>query len=30
MNFYYGLVDEATNAWGFVEETDPIVHEGMV
>lgn len=30
MNFYYGLVDEATNAWGFVEETDPRVHEGMV
>ena len=30
MNFYYGLVDEATNAWGFVEETDPRVHEGMI
>lgn len=30
MNFYYGLVDRATNAWGFVEETDPRVHEGMV
>jgi len=30
MNFYYGLVDEPTNAWGFVEETDPRVHEGMV
>lgn len=30
MNFYYGLVDEATNAWGFVEETDPRVHAGMV
>lgn len=30
MNFYYGLVDKATNAWGFVEETDPRVHEGMV
>lgn len=30
MNFYYGLVDEATNAWGFVEETDPRVHEDMV
>ena len=30
MNFYYGLVDEATNAWGFVEETDPRVHKDMV
>lgn len=30
MNFYYGLVDEATNAWGFVEETDPRVHEDMI
>ena len=30
MNFYYGLVDEPSNAWGFVEETDPRVHEGMV
>ena len=30
MNFYYGLVDEETNAWGFVEETDPRVHEDMV
>lgn len=30
MNFYYGLVDEATNAWGFVEETDPRVHADMV
>lgn len=23
MNFYYGLVDEANTAWGFLEETDP-------
>lgn len=30
MNFYYGLVDADTNAWGFVEETDPRVHEGMI
>lgn len=30
MNFYYGLVDEATNAWGFVEETDSRVHPGMI
>lgn len=30
MNFYYGLVDKATNAWGFVEETDPRVHKDMV
>ena len=30
MNFYYGLVDEATNAWGFVEETDPRVTQDMV
>ena len=30
MNFYYGLVDAATNAWGFVEETDPRVHADMV
>lgn len=30
MNFYYGLVDKATNAWGFVEETDPRVHEDMI
>lgn len=22
MNFYYGLIDEASKAWGFVEETD--------
>ena len=30
MNFYYGLVDQATNAWGFVEETDPRVHQDMI
>lgn len=30
MNFYYGLVDAETNAWGFVEETDPRVHEDMI
>ena len=30
MNFYYGLVDEATNAWGFLEETDSRVKPGMV
>ena len=30
MNFYYGLVDKATNAWGFVEETDQRVHKDMV
>lgn len=30
MNFYYGLVDKATNAWGFVEETDPRVHADMI
>lgn len=22
MNFYYGIVDEAAKAWGFIEETD--------
>ncbi len=30
MNFYYGLVDETTNSWGFLEETDPRVTEDMV
>ena len=30
MNFYYGLVDKDTNAWGFVEETDPRVHADMI
>ena len=30
MNFYYGLVDAATNAWGFVEETDPRVTSDMI
>ena len=30
MNFYYGLVEAATNAWGFVEETDPRVHQDMI
>lgn len=30
MNFYYGLVDRETNAWGFVEETDPRVHADMI
>ena len=30
MNFYYGLVDKDTNAWGFVEETDSRVHADMI
>ena len=30
MNYYYGLVDKATNAWGFIEEIDPRVHEEMI
>lgn len=30
MDFYYGLVDEANNGWGFIEETDPRVKPGMI
>lgn len=30
MNFCYGLVDEPTNAWGFIEETDPRRTEDMI
>ena len=30
MNFYYGLLDKATNTWGFVEETDPRVTADML
>lgn len=30
MNYYYGLVDELNNGWGFVEETDPRVKPGFI
>ena len=30
MNFYYGLLDEASNYWGFIEESDPKVTEDMI